>query len=104
MVGMDHSTMDHSKMDHSGHMMGHSMDHSKMAGMASPEQMAKLATLEGTEFDRMFLTLMIAHHEGAIDMVDALLDGPVLGVQQVVVHVPGPLFVTCVQEVFAETG
>ena len=76
MVGMDHSTMDHSKMDHSGHMMGHSMDHSKMAGMASPEQMAKLATLEGTEFDRMFLTLMIAHHEGAVEMVEDLLEQP----------------------------
>ena len=76
MVGMDHSTMDHSKMDHSGHMMGHSMDHSKMAGMASPEQMARLATLEGTEFDRMFLTLMIAHHEGAVEMVEDLLEQP----------------------------
>jgi uncharacterized protein (DUF305 family) len=76
MVGMDHSGMDHSGMDHSGHMMGHSMDHSEMAGMASAEDMAKLATLQGTEFDRMFLTLMIAHHEGAITMVDNLLDQP----------------------------
>lgn len=76
MVGMDHSTMDHSGMDHSNHMMGHSMDHSQMAGMASAADMAKLATLEGTDFDRMFLTLMIAHHEGAITMVDDLLDQP----------------------------
>ena len=76
MVGMDHSGMDHSNMDHSDHMMGHSMDHSQMAGMASAEDMAKLATLEGTEFDRMFLTLMIAHHEGAITMVENLLDQP----------------------------
>jgi uncharacterized protein (DUF305 family) len=76
MVGMDHSGMDHSGMDHSGHMMGHSMDHSEMAGMASAEDMAKLATLQGTEFDRMFLTLMISHHEGAITMVDNLLDQP----------------------------
>ncbi len=65
--------MDHSKMDHSKHAM---MDHSKMAGMATPEQMAELATLKGTEFDRMFLTLMIRHHEGAIDMVDDLLRQP----------------------------
>ena len=76
MVGMDHSGHDHSNMDHSGHMMGHSMDHSQMAGMASAQDMAKLATLEGTEFDRLFLTLMIAHHEGAITMVDDLLDQP----------------------------
>jgi uncharacterized protein (DUF305 family) len=71
MAGME--GMDHSKMDHSKHAM---MDHSKMAGMATPEQIAKLATLEGTEFDRMFYTLMIAHHEGALKMVDDLLDQP----------------------------
>jgi len=69
MVGM----MDHSGMDHSGHAMP---DHSQMAGMATPEQMAELATLEGTEFDRMFLSLMIPHHEGAVAMVDDLLDQP----------------------------
>jgi len=73
MVGM----MDHSGhsdgMDHSKHVM---VDHSSMAGMATPEQMAELATLEGVEFDRMFLTLMIAHHNGAIEMVDDLLDQP----------------------------
>jgi uncharacterized protein (DUF305 family) len=57
---------------HHGHH-GHGMDHSQMAGMATPEQMAELATLEGTDFDRMFLTLMIAHHEGALEMVDELL-------------------------------
>jgi uncharacterized protein (DUF305 family) len=50
-------------------------DH-KMAGMASPEQMAELATLQGTEFDRMFLQLMIPHHEGAITMVEELLEQP----------------------------
>ncbi len=50
-------------------------DH-KMAGMASPEQMAELATLEGTDFDRLFLQLMIPHHEGAITMVDELLEQP----------------------------
>jgi len=48
----------------------------KMAGMASPEQMADLAQAEGTDFDRMFLTLMIAHHEGAVKMVEELLEQP----------------------------
>ena len=47
-----------------------------MAGMASPEEMARLAGLEGTEFDRLFLTLMIAHHEGAVTMVEELLEQP----------------------------
>ncbi len=46
--------------------------HHKMAGMASPDQMAALAAATGIEFDRQFLTLMIAHHEGAIDMVEKL--------------------------------
>jgi uncharacterized protein (DUF305 family) len=48
----------------------------KMAGMASPEQMAELAQLESEEFDRLFLTLMIAHHEGAVTMVEELMKQP----------------------------
>ncbi|WP_197493202.1 DUF305 domain-containing protein [Woeseia oceani] len=48
----------------------------KMAGMASPQQMAELAAAKGTEFDRLFLTLMIAHHEGAVKMVEELLLQP----------------------------
>ncbi len=50
-------------------------DH-KMAGMATPEQMAELAAVEGTAFDRLFLKLMIAHHEGAVKMVEKLLEQP----------------------------
>jgi len=49
--------------------------HAEM-GMATPEQMAALAASEGADFDRLFLTLMIRHHEGAVDMVDDLLDQP----------------------------
>ena len=48
----------------------------KMAGMASAEQMAALAKLDGTEFDRMFLELMITHHEGAVTMVEELMEQP----------------------------
>jgi uncharacterized protein (DUF305 family) len=48
----------------------------KMAGMASPEQMSELAQAEGTAFDRMFLELMITHHEGAVKMVEELLEQP----------------------------
>ena len=47
-----------------------------MAGMATPEQMAALAAASGAEFDRMFLELMIAHHEGAVEMVSDLFDRP----------------------------
>ena len=48
----------------------------KMAGMATPEQMAELAASEGTDFDRLFLALMITHHEGAVTMVEELLEQP----------------------------
>ena len=44
-----------------------------MAGMASPTQMAALAKAQSTDFDRMFLQLMIRHHAGALKMVEDLL-------------------------------
>jgi len=58
------------EVDHSHHM-----DHSLM-GMATPEQMQQLADAKGTEFDSLFLQLMIPHHEGAVRMVEDLLDLP----------------------------
>lgn len=51
------------------------MDHPMlMPGMLTPEQMAQLDRARGTEFDRLFLTGMIQHHQGAITMVDQLLE------------------------------
>src|SRR5690606_11709222 len=50
--------------------------HHRMAGMATPEQMAELARLSGVAFDRLFLELTIAHHEGAVRMVEELLEQP----------------------------
>ena len=47
--------------------MGH--DQHNMKGMATPEQLRALAAATGTEFDRQFLALMTAHHQGAVDMV-----------------------------------
>ena len=48
----------------------------EMAGMATPEQMAELAASNGIDFDRLFLRLMITHHEGAVTMVEELLKQP----------------------------
>src|SRR6056297_1023717 len=48
--------------------------HHDMAGMATPEQMAALAEAQGTDFDRLFLELMIRHHDGAITMVEDLME------------------------------
>lgn len=46
------------------------MDHGSgsMSGMMSTEDMNKLEEASGKEFDTMFLTMMIEHHEGAIEM------------------------------------
>jgi uncharacterized protein (DUF305 family) len=45
------------------------MDHSSgMPGMMSSEDMTALEDSSGDEFDQMFLTMMIEHHEGAIRM------------------------------------
>ena len=50
-------------------------DH-RVAGMVTPAQMAELETAEGTAFAWLFLQLMITHHEGAVMMVEELLEQP----------------------------
>ena len=37
-----------------------------MPGMLTEEQMKQLDAARGTEFDRLFLTFMIQHHQGAV--------------------------------------
>lgn len=44
----------------------------KMIGMASSTQMTQLAESKSTNFDRLFLKLMINHHDGAVKMVENL--------------------------------
>jgi uncharacterized protein (DUF305 family) len=53
-----------------------SMHHMKMMGMASDQDIAELSNSKGMEFDELFLRLMIAHHEGALDMVKELKRQP----------------------------
>lgn len=48
--------------------MGHAMPIGKMPGLASDEQMARLHAARGTEADRLFASLMIAHHRGGVEM------------------------------------
>ena len=59
-----------SNMDHMDHM-----DH-KMAGMATASQLESLKNSKSTDFDRLFLQLMIAHHDGALEMVKELRKFP----------------------------
>jgi uncharacterized protein (DUF305 family) len=42
--------------------------HTEMPGMATEAQLKKLRAARGADFDALFLTLMITHHEGAITM------------------------------------
>jgi uncharacterized protein (DUF305 family) len=76
---MDHGDMDHAAMNHAGHDMAEPSDVPLMTGMLSPKQMAELAAAEGDAFVYLWLTGMIHHHQGAIDMVDALLEKPGAG-------------------------
>ncbi|MEP6763851.1 MAG: DUF305 domain-containing protein [Gemmatimonadaceae bacterium] len=45
-----------------------------MPGMLTDEQMAALDKARGSEFDRLFLLGMIGHHEGAVAMVNELMN------------------------------
>lgn len=48
--------------------MGHSMPMDTMPGLASDEDLALLRDARGAGADRLFARLMIAHHEGGIEM------------------------------------
>ncbi|AWE51554.1 DUF305 domain-containing protein [Streptomyces nigra] len=50
-------------MDHGGHSGS-----SDMPGMMDTEDMDELMAASGKGFDTMFLTMMVEHHEGAVEM------------------------------------
>ena len=47
------------------------MDHSSMSGMMTEADMQNLRQASGAEFDEMFLEMMVAHHQGAIEMAQS---------------------------------
>lgn len=55
-------------------MRQHDAGHASMPGMASQEDLDRLASAKGVEVDRTYLDLMIAHHEGAVEMSDTVRD------------------------------
>jgi uncharacterized protein (DUF305 family) len=67
MAGMDMKGMDMKEMKG---MMDMSMP--MMPGMLTPAQMDALRKASGPEFDLLFLTGMIQHHTGALQMVKEL--------------------------------
>lgn len=51
------------------------MDHGdSMPGMMSTQEMDKLKAMSGKEFDEAFLTMMIGHHEGTVEMAQTELE------------------------------
>src|ERR1043165_2966067 len=55
-------------------MSKHSMHSMLMPGMLTEKQMAALRKARGKQFDELFLTGMIQHHNGALTMVKDLFD------------------------------
>jgi uncharacterized protein (DUF305 family) len=51
--------------------MGHQMS---MDGMLSDAEMERITNASGEEFDELFIVGMIAHHEGAIEMAQMVVD------------------------------
>ncbi len=59
---------------HGTTMMVHGPDYAMhMPGMLTQEQLDELDAARGEDFDRLFLTFMIQHHQGAVTMVEELL-------------------------------
>ena len=52
----------------------HGSDFIRMSGMLTDDEMDALSSARGSEFDRLYLESMIKHHQGALDMVEDLLD------------------------------
>jgi uncharacterized protein (DUF305 family) len=46
----------------------------EMGGMLTESELKELASLKDSAFDQMFLTAMIAHHEGALEMASIIKD------------------------------
>ena len=61
------------KATHMKMMMNGMVHEMLMPGMLNDEQLAALDKARGSEWNRLFLQAMIAHHQGAVSMVDDLL-------------------------------
>lgn len=57
-----------------GNNTGHDGHNMEMGGMLTAAELETLASLKGEAFDQFFLASMIAHHEGALDMVYLIND------------------------------
>ena len=70
MTWMSRPTLDATNQNHAAnHRPG-----SAMPGLASREQLSELTRLQGVAAERLFLALMIAHHEGGVEMAQAIIE------------------------------
>ncbi len=72
--------------EHRGH------DGMLMPGMLTSEQVAQLDRARGSEFDRLFLTFMMQHHEGAVTMVDKLFGSVGAGQEELVFRLASDIY------------
>lgn len=75
MTWMTRPTLEGANHDHSGTDTGtEHVPGGPMPGMATPEQLATLETLEGVPAEKLYLELMITHHIAGVEMAEAILD------------------------------
>lgn len=79
MTWMTRPALDGSSHDHGDSEMAHTPGQ-PMPGLATDDQITELERAEGTDADSLFLELMIAHHEGGVEMAEAVLDRSDTGV------------------------
>lgn len=68
LTGVSHAGMSEMGTGESDHEPG-----GEMPGMATAAQLAELKAATGRDAERNYLRLMIAHHEGGVEMADAVL-------------------------------
>ncbi len=73
MTWMTRPALEGSSHEHGSGMESH-VPGERMPGLATPEQIDALEAATGEDADEMFLELMIAHHQGGVEMAKALLD------------------------------
>lgn len=72
MTWMTRPALDGTGHDHDGGASTHRPG-DPMPGLASFEEMQRLASLEGVAAERLFLELMIEHHAGGVEMAEAVI-------------------------------
>jgi uncharacterized protein (DUF305 family) len=80
-----------------GDMTGH--HHHQMPGMLTEAEMKQLDAARGVEFDRLFLTLMIKHHQGAVEMVKRLTGSQGAALDETVFKVASDIHVDQMTEI-----